>query len=163
IEDPAVFQASHRLVIELVRAGIVDALRIDHPDGLRDPGRYFERLQAAVAAAGGERPAGPIYLVAAKLLAEGEHLPREWTGSGTTGYDFGNLACGVLIDGDAVAEVDRIWRDFTGETVPDFRALAIEAKHEVMAASFGGELQALARGFAAVVDEPARPEELEAI
>src|SRR5690606_10682711 len=52
---------------------------------------------------------------------------------------------------------------FTGETVPDFRALAIEAKHEVMAASFGGELQALARGFAAVVDEPARPEELEAI
>ncbi len=163
IEDPAVFQASHRLVIELVRAGIVDALRIDHPDGLRDPGRYFERLQAAVAAAGGERPAGPIYLVAEKILAEGEDLPAEWPVNGTTGYDFGNLVCGVLLDREAVGEIDRIWRDFTGETAPDFRAMAIEAKREVMAASFGGELRSLARGFAAVSQQPVRPEDLDAI
>ncbi len=163
IEDPVVFQASHRLVIELVRAGIVDALRIDHPDGLRDPGRYFERLQAAVVAAGGERPAAPIYLVAEKILAEGEDLPAEWPVNGTTGYDFANLACGVLLDGDAVGEMDRTWRDFTGETAPDFRAMAIEAKLEVMAASFRGELRSLARGFAAVSHRPMRPEDQEAI
>ncbi len=163
IEDPAVFQASHRLVIELVRAGIVDALRIDHPDGLRDPGRYFERLQAAVAAAGGERPAAPIYLVAEKILAEGEDLPAEWPVNGTTGYEFGNLACGVLLDGDAVEEIDDIWRGFTGETAADFRSMAIQAKHEVMKASFGGELRSLARGFVAVAQQSAPTEDLESI
>src|SRR5690606_34086482 len=105
IEDPTVFEATHRLVIELVRAGIVSGLRVDHPDGLRDPGGYFRRLQAAVAmdearalCEGDDAPrqadalheagAAPLSLVAEKILAEGEELPADWAVSGTTGYDF---------------------------------------------------------------------------
>jgi (1->4)-alpha-D-glucan 1-alpha-D-glucosylmutase len=155
VEDPAVFEAGHRLVIELVKAGIVDALRIDHPDGLRDPRVYFERLQASVAARRGAKSASPIYLLAEKILAEGEELPPDWPVNGPTGYDFANLACGVLLDSEGTGEIDRIWRAFTGETAPSFREMAIAAKHEVMAASFGGELEALARGFAAIARPPA--------
>ncbi|MBV9914778.1 MAG: malto-oligosyltrehalose synthase [Sinobacteraceae bacterium] len=51
VENLTVFQETHRLVLELVAAGKIDGLRIDHPDGLRDPAQYFQRLQAHVAAA----------------------------------------------------------------------------------------------------------------
>ncbi len=46
-EDPEVFEATHRLALALVREGVVDGLRIDHPDGLADPAGYLERLADA--------------------------------------------------------------------------------------------------------------------
>ena len=148
IEDPAVFELTHRQVVELVRAGIVSGLRVDHPDGLRDPGSYFRRLQEAVAE-GGEEHHGkePLYIVAEKILAEGEDLPREWPVNGTTGYDFANLACGLLLDGETAAAVEHAWRDFTGETAAHFADLAVVAKKEVIGRSFGSELRSLSRRF----------------
>ena len=187
IEDPAVFEASHRQVIELVRAGIVSGLRVDHPDGLRDPGAYFKRLQAAVGAVedypastsagtstgalpvavrtptamAGVAPGEPLYIVAEKILAEGEDLPADWPVSGTTGYDFANLACGVLLDGETAGDVDRAWRDFTGETATRFGDLAVVAKKEVIQRSFGSEMGSLARKFLALLpQEQQDPQEL---
>src|SRR5690606_25058929 len=65
-EGPGVFEATHRCILELVERGLIDALRIDHPDGLRDPAGYFRRLQAAIAA---RRPdAAPFYIAAEKIL-----------------------------------------------------------------------------------------------
>ncbi len=59
-EEPLVFRATHRLLVELIAAGAVDAVRIDHPDGLWDPRGYFFDLQAeaiaAFALAGKEEP-----------------------------------------------------------------------------------------------------------
>ena len=161
IEDPAVFEATHRLVIELVRAGIVSGLRVDHPDGLRDPGDYFRRLQAAVAAED-ERPpksAGPLYIVAEKILAEGEDLPADWPVGGTTGYDFANLACGVLLDVGTARRIDAIWREFTGERTVRFGDMAREAKEEVLGRSFGSELQSLSRAFRALLPQPLQAEQ----
>ena len=161
IEDPAVFEATHRLVIELVRAGIVSGLRVDHPDGLRDPGDYFRRLQAAVAAED-ERPpksAGPLYIVAEKILAEGEDLPADWPVGGTTGYDFANLACGVLLDVGTARRIDAIWREFTGERTLRFGDMAREAKEEVLGRSFGSELQSLSRAFRALLPQPLQDEQ----
>ncbi|OZB46850.1 MAG: malto-oligosyltrehalose synthase, partial [Cellulomonas sp. 14-74-6] len=45
VEDPAVFDATHALVLQLLREGTIDGLRIDHPDGLADPAGYLERLR----------------------------------------------------------------------------------------------------------------------
>ncbi|HEV7714104.1 MAG TPA: malto-oligosyltrehalose synthase [Steroidobacteraceae bacterium] len=45
MENDAVFEATHRLVLELLREGKLDGLRIDHPDGLYDPAQYFKKLQ----------------------------------------------------------------------------------------------------------------------
>jgi (1->4)-alpha-D-glucan 1-alpha-D-glucosylmutase len=154
MEDPAVFEAGHRQIIELVRAGIVGGLRVDHPDGLRDPATYFRRLQEAVAT--GEAPQqarGRLYIVAEKILAENEDLPADWPVNGTTGYDFANLACGTLLDGETAGEVDRVWRDFTGETAPSFGDIAWAAKKEVLARSFGSEMNSLAREFGALLPQ----------
>src|SRR5207249_4095134 len=90
MEEPEVFEATHRLLFRLVREGAVTGLRIDHPDGLYDPADYFRRLHEG---AGGE-----IYVVAEKILAPGEQLPDSWATAGTTGYEFPNLLNGIFVD-----------------------------------------------------------------
>src|SRR5271165_4515408 len=76
VEDPAVFDATHALIIRLVSEGLVDGLRADHPDGLADPRGYLRRLAAA---------SGGVWVVAEKILEAGELLPGDWPCAGTTG------------------------------------------------------------------------------
>ncbi|HVT70124.1 MAG TPA: alpha-amylase family glycosyl hydrolase, partial [Trebonia sp.] len=78
VEDPAVFDATHEVIVRLVGEGLVDGLRVDHPDGLADPRGYFGRLAAAT---------GGVWVVAEKILAPDETLPSDWPCAGTTGYD----------------------------------------------------------------------------
>ena len=85
VEDPEVFDATHR---EVLSWG-VDGLRIDHPDGLSDPGGYMRRLRAA---------APDIWIVAEKILGVGESLPVSWPVAGTTGYDAMREICGLFLD-----------------------------------------------------------------
>ncbi len=94
VEDPVVFEATHAEVLRWVRAGEVDGLRIDHPDGLADPGGYVRRL----------REHADCWLVVEKILAPGEELPASWPVHGTTGYDALREVCGVFVDpaGEAV-------------------------------------------------------------
>lgn len=80
VEDPRVFDDSHRLVLDLVHEGTVDGLRIDHVDGLADPQAYLERLRDAV---------GPdVYIVVEKILEKEEPFPAHWPVQGATGYEF---------------------------------------------------------------------------
>jgi (1->4)-alpha-D-glucan 1-alpha-D-glucosylmutase len=88
VEDPEVFAATHAEVLRWVRAGDVDGLRIDHPDGLADPGGYFARL----------RDSADCWLVVEKILAAGEELPASWPVHGSTGYDTLRQVCGVFVD-----------------------------------------------------------------
>ena len=117
VELPDVFDASHTEVLRWVREGLVDGLRIDHPDGLADPGGYLDRLAAeatraaAEGAAAGVAPGADLapgaparrpYLAIEKILEPGEQLPGWWTTDGTTGYD-------------ALGEIDRVLIDPAGE------------------------------------------------
>ncbi|MGH3729957.1 MAG: malto-oligosyltrehalose synthase, partial [Micromonosporaceae bacterium] len=88
VEDPGVFDAVHREVLRWYDAGDVDGIRVDHPDGLRDPAGYFERLRDAAPGA---------WLVAEKILETGERLP-DWPIDGSTGYDALREVCGVFLD-----------------------------------------------------------------
>ncbi|MEO5959052.1 MAG: alpha-amylase family glycosyl hydrolase, partial [Opitutaceae bacterium] len=85
MENPKVFDETHRLVGGLVRANVVSGLRIDHIDGLRNPLEYLERVQA-LAVKEGAATARPFYVVVEKILAEGEELDSAWPAHGTTGY-----------------------------------------------------------------------------
>src|SRR4051794_28323244 len=85
VEDPEVFAATHELVLRLVAEGVVDGLRIDHPDGLADPLAYLRRL----------RETGAEHVWVEKIIDPGEHLRSEWPVSGTTGYEFLNDAIAV--------------------------------------------------------------------
>lgn len=89
VEDPAVFEATHREVLRWVREGDVTGLRIDHPDGLSDPGGYVRMLRAG---------APNVWLVTEKILAPGESQPASWPSEGTTGYDALREVCGLFID-----------------------------------------------------------------
>ncbi|QWF82678.1 malto-oligosyltrehalose synthase [Amycolatopsis sp. CA-230715] len=89
VEDPDVFQATHGEVLRWVAAGEVTGLRVDHPDGLADPGAYMRRLRAAAPGA---------WLVVEKILHPNEDLPQTWPVDGTTGYDALREVSGVFVD-----------------------------------------------------------------
>jgi (1->4)-alpha-D-glucan 1-alpha-D-glucosylmutase len=154
MENPAVFDATHRLVLELIGAGKLHGLRIDHPDGLYDPRGYFERLQGAVrertGAAPNESPdALPLYLVVEKILAEHERLPDDWPVHGTTGYHFANQVNGLFVDTAAQRRMGRIYADFV--RAPDaFDELVYQCKRLIMRTSLASELGVLATRLARI-------------
>src|SRR6202012_895022 len=86
VEDATTFNVAHRLVRQLIEEGKLQGLRLDHIDGLRDPGQYFQRLSRFVRRAGG-KAARSFYVVVEKILGEHEDL-RPFAGvEGTTGYE----------------------------------------------------------------------------
>ncbi|HEX3631105.1 MAG TPA: malto-oligosyltrehalose synthase [Casimicrobiaceae bacterium] len=161
-EDPQVFADSHRLVLRLVAERKIDALRVDHPDGLYDPKAYFERLQAAVGAAllrsgtrraqrGSPAPATALYTTVEKILAEHETLPADWPVQGTTGYRFANLVGGLWVDGAAKSRFDRVYAAFIGGWV-DFDRILREAKLLIMSGALASDLNLLAHALTRIAE-----------
>lgn len=170
MEDPRVFEANHRLVLELLSEGVIDGLRIDHPDGLYDPEAYFHRLQVEhfldlcreVAAellpevsfeplqpllraawASDDRLRRPIYIVAEKILTGAETLPDRWAVEGTTGYDFLCRLTGVLVEGSARRAFDDLYHRFTGLR-QSLDELLYEKKKLILYTSMASEVNILA-------------------
>jgi (1->4)-alpha-D-glucan 1-alpha-D-glucosylmutase len=132
-EDPSVFEETHRLALSLVGEGVVDALRIDHPDGLADPAQYFERLRAGGAAT--------VWIE--KILESGERL-RDWPVTGTVGYEFLNDVCALFVDPVAERRLTKLWEDVSGDP-RTFDQVALEAKEEQAHVAFAPEVERLAR------------------
>ncbi|WP_308805554.1 malto-oligosyltrehalose synthase [Acrocarpospora pleiomorpha] len=132
-EDPAVFDATHEVVLSLVADGVIDGLRVDHPDGLADPRGYLRRLR--------ERAPGPLWVE--KILMDGERLPADWDCDGTTGYDALNMVTRLFVD---PASRDKLVRTFTRHTgLPDdYEAVKYEGKKMVLDLFFRGEVDRLA-------------------
>jgi (1->4)-alpha-D-glucan 1-alpha-D-glucosylmutase len=130
-EDWEVFWATHAKVIELVRDGVVDGVRVDHPDGLADPGEYFERL--------GE--AGVEHIWAEKIVEPGEEL-RAWPIEGTTGYEFLNDVMALCVNRASEAAFTELYEEATGDT-RRFEDIAALSKLEVAVNIFEPELRRL--------------------
>ncbi|NJC71712.1 malto-oligosyltrehalose synthase [Planosporangium thailandense] len=144
VEDPAVFDATHREVLRWYAAGELDGIRIDHPDGLRDPAGYLRRLAEA---------APDAWLVVEKILEVGEELP-DWPVAGTTGYDALREVSGLFIDPAAEAA-------FTRLDPSDWATLAHQGKREAATQLLAAELTRLSR---LVPDLPAaKPDAEEAL
>lgn len=108
MEDPEVFARSHALVLDWIRAGYVDGLRIDHVDGLLDPLGYLQRLAEHAFGRRDAEPAPPLFVE--KILSRGERLRDGWPVAGTTGYDFLNEVEALFIDPGGAAQVERDYR-----------------------------------------------------
>ncbi len=140
MEDPEVFARSHALVLDWIRAGYVDGLRIDHPDGLLDPLGYLQRLaEHAFGRLAGEPP--PVFVE--KILSQGEHLRDEWPVAGTTGYDFLNQAEALYIDPDGAEQLERDYRRIVRRHV-GFSIAAIEAKRRSLETGLSSGVRRLA-------------------
>ena len=146
MERPAVFDATHAYLLELLASGRIQGLRIDHPDGLYDPESYFTRLQDCFRADDSSRP---LYLVAEKILAPDETLPDSWPVQGTTGYEFSAQALGTLVDPDGEAPLDALYRDIAG-ALADFEAVLRAAKDLILEHALGSELRVLADRLARI-------------
>ncbi|GHF25400.1 malto-oligosyltrehalose synthase [Streptomyces mashuensis] len=103
VEEPEVFEATHATVLRLLREGVVDGLRVDHPDGLADPAAYLRRLDEAT---------GGRWTVVEKILGPGERLPAGWPAAGTTGYDALRHVDGLFTDPAGAEELTAAYRAF---------------------------------------------------
>jgi len=145
-EAAEVFQATHQLILQLLAQAKVSGLRVDHPDGLRDPAAYFQQLQQSqLAQDPGARSNSnglPLYIVAEKILSKGEALPADWAVSGTTGYDFLNQVNGLFVRRASRGAFDKIYGDFIG-TKSSYRELVNSRKKMIMLISLASEINAL--------------------
>lgn len=166
VEREDVFEAMHAEIFRLYAEGLIDGLRLDHIDGLADPGTYCRRLRARLRSL---RPAHEPYLIAEKILAREERLPQDWDLDGTTGYEFMDQCAAVLHDGEGEPVLDRLWRDIAADLgaqhnaeelaltplpdrlfehpcdLCDFEGIVRSARRTFLTRHFAAEFNALAR------------------
>jgi len=146
VEDPRVFEDTHRLVLEWVAAGVVDGLRVDHPDGLRDPEAYLSRLSKA---------SGQAWVVVEKILEPGEALPTTWPVAGTTGYDFLNRVGGLFVDPAGASPMLALYTEVTGHR-GDWSEVVYEKKQQVLRQVLAADVNKLTAAFVRVCERHRR-------
>jgi (1->4)-alpha-D-glucan 1-alpha-D-glucosylmutase len=142
VEREYVFEETHALVLDWLRRGVLDGVRVDHPDGLRDPLEYLNRLR---------KNAPHAYIVGEKILEPGEFLRESWPIEGTTGYDFLNVAAGVLVAPEGMAELTSVYGDFTDQ-ITDFHSIAHEKKISVTQEGLGSDVNRLTTLFVEICE-----------
>ena len=130
IEDPRVFAETQALILEWLASGVLDGLRIDHPDGLLDPEGYLRRVRWASPRA---------WIVVEKILEHGEDLRRSWPVAGTSGYEFLNRVNGLFVDPAGEPALTALRAEMTGETRP-FAEIVRTSKEAVLDEALGSEL-----------------------
>jgi (1->4)-alpha-D-glucan 1-alpha-D-glucosylmutase len=147
MEDNDVFELVHAYVFELIGRGAIDGLRIDHVDGLYDPGDYLQRLQARARAIRPDVYSEDrlLHVIAEKILGVGEELPR-WPVAGTTGYDFLAHVNGLFVDERNETALNSVYEHFT-RVRSRFRDLAYQGRELVLRVSMASELNVLAHAL----------------
>lgn len=136
VELPEVFEASHREIVRWVSEGLVDGLRVDHPDGLADPGGYLDALAAAT---------GGVYVLVEKILEHGETLPPFWATAGTTGYDALAELDRVLVDPAGRARLDALDAELRRDGGRSWQALIHDTKRAIADGILYSEVRRLGR------------------
>lgn len=143
MENPMVFQESHELLMKLIREGMVTGVRVDHVDGLYEPGLYLRQLQdLAKHPDGGNLGDRDLFLVVEKILGQDEALPDAWPVHGTTGYDFANLVNGLFVQ----TANERVWTETYSRFIDrdtSYSDLAYASKQLIMRVSMASELNVL--------------------
>ncbi|WP_447765155.1 malto-oligosyltrehalose synthase [Pseudomonas reinekei] len=143
VERPAVFEATHAKIFQLVAEGLIDGLRIDHIDGLADPRGYCRKLRRRVDSLAPGRHL-PIYVE--KILGEGETLHRDWSVDGTTGYEFMNQLSLLQHDPEGQQNLSEVWQRYS-ERPADFRQEAQLARQQILNGSLAGDFESVAQAL----------------
>jgi len=159
VEDPAVFEATHFMVLRIAARHASVGLRIDHVDGLRDPEGYLQKLRERLRENEPKDRTAHSYLLVEKILAPHEQLPEPWPIEGTTGYDFLNFVNGIFVYRDNAAVLEQIYSHFIGKEW-DFEEVALEKKRLVMNGILGVEMRTLGRQLAELAGDDRYAREL---
>jgi len=146
VEEPAVVEQSHAEIGRWFAEGLVDGLRIDHPDGLRDPASYLDHLAKLT---------GGAYVVVEKILEPGEALEPSWATAGTTGYDVLGLVDRVLVDEAGQAALTALETRLAGAPL-DWHELVHDRKRVVADTTLLAEVRRLAREVRPLVEQGAQ-------
>jgi len=150
VEQDDVFEATHALIFRLYTEGLIDGVRIDHVDGLADPGAYCRKLRHRLAALAAQRPPelppAPAYIIVEKILAPNEQLRANWEIDGTSGYDFMDRVGALLHDPNGEAPLTELWNEMTGQG-HDFLSEVRQARRQLIAVNLAGEFEATARAL----------------
>lgn len=136
-EREHVFEQTHALILQWLADGTLDGVRIDHPDGLRDPEQYFKRLR--------ER-APEAYILGEKILEPGEYLRSTWPIQGTTGYDFATVCNQLLVAPGGLEDLKTIYADFTRQPT-EFSEIAYSKKLKIAKETLASDVNRLASLF----------------
>ncbi len=142
MERQHVFDATHGRIFEWLDDGVLDGIRVDHPDGLRDPQQYFDRVRFR---------AKHAWIIGEKILEPGEYLRKQWPIDGTSGYDFLNVCNNVLVSGEGLQEFTAIYQEFTART-ENFDEMAHEKKLTVEQEALGSDVNRLASQFVEICE-----------
>ncbi|QLL65780.1 malto-oligosyltrehalose synthase [Sinorhizobium mexicanum] len=137
VEDPSVFEDTHRLTLDLVQGGLVEGLRVDHIDGLADPEAYLHRLR--------QHAGNSTYIVVEKILGVNETLPQDWPVDGTTGYEFISALAELLTNEQSSARLSSEARRSAAEKA------VLDCKLQLLSHNFNAEATRLAR-LAALIE-----------
>jgi (1->4)-alpha-D-glucan 1-alpha-D-glucosylmutase len=161
MEDPAVFDATHRRILEWVADGTLDGLRVDHIDGLLDPRGYLDRLRAAVAAARPDEHDPPFPIVVEKILADGERLRVDWPVQGTTGYEFLNELEAAFVDARGKETIEARYRSMVHVGAGlEFEDVAYRGKLFELRGPLAPDVDRVCRLFRPLADRDPRTREL---
>ncbi len=142
-EEPEVAAAVDAIPAALRDRGHLDGVRVDHVDGLADPGGYLHALR---------QRCGDAWIVVEKILAPDERVPRSWPVDGTTGYDFVRIVDHLFVDRAGMEPLTALWTEVAGDP-RDFDEIRREARREVLAAGLAPDLDRLARVATGAVPE----------
>ncbi|HEX7828621.1 MAG TPA: malto-oligosyltrehalose synthase [Thermoanaerobaculia bacterium] len=156
VENPEVFEARNRLILDWIAQGKVTGVRIDHIDGLYDPINYLAKLQLRLGDPNTDAQE-TFYVVVEKILEHGESLPTSLRCAGTTGYDFLDTVNAVFVDPAGLGQLTEFYQRVTGNNT-SYEDLVYERKKQVIEQLFFGEMRALGAhlGQLAVADRNAR-------
>jgi (1->4)-alpha-D-glucan 1-alpha-D-glucosylmutase len=142
MEREHVFEATHCRILDWLEKGVLDGVRVDHPDGLRDPEQYFERLR---------KRAPFAWIIGEKILEPGELLRESWLIEGTSGYDFLNVCNGLIVNSEGLNELTAIYGEFTLEPI-DFGVVAHDKKLNVLQETLGSDVNRLTSLFVEICE-----------
>ncbi|MGN8120252.1 malto-oligosyltrehalose synthase [Pseudomonas sp. 22082] len=143
VERPAVFEATHGKIFQLIGEGLIDGLRIDHIDGLADPRGYCRKLRRRLDHLAPGRHL-PIYVE--KILGDGETLPTDWAVDGSTGYEFMNQLSLLQHDPDGEHVLGDLWQRRT-ERPAAFIEEAQLARQQILNGSLASDCESVAQAL----------------
>jgi (1->4)-alpha-D-glucan 1-alpha-D-glucosylmutase len=158
VEDDEVFETVHAAIFRLYAAGWIDGLRVDHIDGLAEPGAYCRRMRQRLGelerARPGAAPQGRAYFIVEKILARNESIHIGWDVDGTTGYDFMDEASALLHDERGERPLGDLWRRISGRP-DDFDSEEELARRQILQRSFAAQLEAAVEALYAIAQTEA--------